>query len=103
MKRLIFLPYAEIDIKDSIDYYRENTEGLEKDFIKIIDSSFREITKNPEAFPKIKFDIRKYVVSKFSFSIFYIDRQDFLYIIAVFHDKRNPKDWRKRSRLIKKK
>jgi len=34
MKRLIILPYAEIDIKDSIDYYRENTEGLERILLK---------------------------------------------------------------------
>lgn len=96
MKRLIILPYAEIDIKETLTYYKERTEGLEKEFVNIIDSSFQYIQNNPEAFPIVKYDIRKYVVTKFEFCIYFIDREEALYIIAIFHDKRNPKDWLKR-------
>jgi len=100
MKRFVILPYAETDIKNTINFYKERTEGLEKDFIKVIDSSFLEISKNPDAFPKIQDDIRKFVVRKYSFCIYYIDRSEAFYILAVFHDRRNPKNWHKR-RLIK--
>ena len=70
--KLIILPYAEKDIKETILYYIDNYEGLEKEFIRIIDSSFNEITKNPEIFPIVKYDIRKFVVRKFSFCIYFI-------------------------------
>lgn len=93
MKRLIILPFAEIDIKDTTAYYREQSKGLVEDFINTIDSSFKEILRNPEAFPIAKYDIRKFVVSKFPFCIYYINDVDTLYILAIFHDKRNPKDW----------
>ena len=96
MKRLIILPFAEIDIRDTVSYYREQSEGLDKDFINNIDSSFNEILKNPEAYPIAKYDIRKFVVSKFPFCIYYINNIDALYILAIFHDKRNPRDWTKR-------
>jgi plasmid stabilization system protein ParE len=96
MKRLIILPYAEIDIKDTVSYYREINEGIDEIFIKTIDASFKEILKNPDAYPIAKFDIRKFVVDKFSFCIYYIDRYEALYILAVFHDKRNPKNLYKR-------
>jgi toxin ParE1/3/4 len=92
MKRLIILPYAENDIKDTLTYYNELNQGLEKEFIEIIDASFNEIIKSPDAFPKAKYDIKKFVVKKFSFCIYYIDRKEALYILAIFHDKRNPKE-----------
>ena len=96
MKRLIILPFAEIDIKETVSFYKEIGDGLEFDFIGEIDSSFIDILKNPKAFPLVKYDIRKYVMRKFSFSIYYIDRKEALFILSVFHDKRNPKDWLKR-------
>ncbi len=97
MKRLIILPYAEKDINESITYFKEKTNGLEEVFIEQIDSSFNEILNNPEAFPIAKYDIRKFVINKFPFCIYYIERDNALYILAVFHDKRNPKDWYKRK------
>jgi toxin ParE1/3/4 len=96
MKRLIILPYAEIDIKDTVIYYKEINEGLDSEFLKTIDSSFKKILKNPEAFPITKHDIRKFVVNKFSFCIYYIDRLEAVYILAIFHNKRNPKNLNKR-------
>jgi len=101
MKRLIILPFAEIDIKDTIYYYKEISDTLEKDFIKILDLSFLEIMKNPDSFPKVKYDIRKFVVNKFPYCIFYVDDKEAIYVLAVFHDKRNPKDWVKRRKSIK--
>jgi plasmid stabilization system protein ParE len=96
MKKLIILPFAEIDIKDTVSYYKALSDELDKDFINNIDSSFKEILKNPEAFPIEKYDIRKFVIDKFPFCIYYIDNIDTLYVLAIFHDKRNPKDWTKR-------
>ena len=100
MKRFVILPYAETDIKDTVHFYKARTEGFEKDFIKLIDASFLKISNNPEGFPKVKYDIRKFVVPKYSFCIYYVDRAEVLYILAIFHDRRNPKNWQKR-RLIK--
>lgn len=101
MKNMIILPFAEKDIKATVFYYKEQNKGLEIAFIDILDSSLKEILKNPEAFPIVKFDIRKFVIRKFPFCIYYIDSVDNLYIIAVFHDKRIPKEWS--SRRLKKK
>lgn len=97
MKRVIVLPDAEIDIKESVEFYDEQDEKLSSSFINIIDTSFKEIKKTPETFPLIKYDIRKFVVNKFSFCIYFVNRLEAIYIIAVFHDKRNPKDLYKRK------
>jgi plasmid stabilization system protein ParE len=96
VKRLVVLPFAEQDIKDSVSYFKGLENDKEKDFVNILNTSFQEILKNPETYPIAKYDIRKFVLTKYSFCVYYVERVDSLFIIAVFHDKRNPKDWQKR-------
>ena len=97
LKRLIILPFAEIDIKESVSYLKEVSDDLGHDFTQELDSSFYEILRNPEAFPIAKYDIRKFVMTKFSFCVYFVDRKEGLYILSVFQDKRNPKDWQRRK------
>ena len=96
VKRLIILPFAETDIKETVLYLKEVSDDLDQDFINEIEFSFFEILRNPAAFPIAKYDIRKFVMPKFSFCIYFVDRKEALYILSVFHDKRNPKDWQRR-------
>jgi len=96
VKRLIILPFAETDIKETVSYFKEVSDTLDRDFIQEIDASFFEILRNPAAFPIAKYDIRKFVMAKFPFCIYFVDREEALYIISVFHDKRNPRDWQRR-------
>ncbi|HEY5510404.1 MAG TPA: hypothetical protein VIK10_05175 [Prolixibacteraceae bacterium] len=96
VKHLIILPFAETDIKETVSYLKEVSDDLDRDFIREIDSSFFEILSNPVAFPIAKYDIRKFVMKKFSFCIYFVDRKEALYILSVFHDRRNPKDWQRR-------
>jgi toxin ParE1/3/4 len=101
MKRIIVLPFAELDIKDSADYYGQVKDDLKESFIATLTTSFNNIRKNPLAYPKVKHEIRKCVISDFPFCIYFVDQVDALYIIAVFHSKRNPKVWKKRKVNIK--
>ena len=91
MRKIIILPFAERDIKESVSYYSEKDIGLEKSFLKILNQAFLVIAENPTAFPIIKSTIRKFVLKDFPFNIFYLVENDHLYVLAVFHNKRNPK------------
>lgn len=93
---MIILPFAEKDIKETVSYFKEVSDNLDRDFIQAIDASFFEILNNPAALPIAKYDIRKFVMAKFPFCIYFVDKNEALYILSVFHDKRNPKDWQKR-------
>ena len=103
--QIIILPFAELDIRDSVDHYKGIEDGLDIKFIKSINTKISHISKNPYAFPVEKYDIRKAVVDKFPFCIYFVPRTDTIYIMAVFHDKRNPQIWKQRRpktrRIIK--
>jgi toxin ParE1/3/4 len=100
VKKIIILPFAEVDIKESVSFYREENEKIAMAFLKCLDEAFRLILRNPETYPLVKFNIRKVVLGKFPFGIFYVLSEGTIYILAVFHEKRNP-DLLKKRRMGK--
>jgi plasmid stabilization system protein ParE len=98
MRKIIILLFAELDIKDSIQYYCNKEAGLEKKFIFVLNQTFQLIAANPFSFPLIWKSIRKFVVKDFPFNIYYIAENERIFILAVFHIKRDPNVWRSRLR-----
>jgi plasmid stabilization system protein ParE len=100
-KKIIILPFAEVDIKETILFYKEKQKDeLAAFFLKSLDETLRLVVKNPIAFPIVKFDLRKTIINKFPYWIYYVFSEGTIYVLAVFHEKRNPKVWQKR-RIIK--
>jgi toxin ParE1/3/4 len=85
MGKIIILPYAEQDIRDSVIYYAEKEEGFEKQFLSILNQTFQFISTNPFSFPEVKNSIRKFTIKDFPFNVYYIVEDEFIYILAVFH------------------
>jgi len=97
MRKIIILPYAELDIRDSTNYYSDKESGLEKKYVIVLNQAFQLIEANPFSFPVIWKSIRKFVVRDFPFNVYYIIENETIFIIAVFHNKRNPKVWKSRK------
>jgi toxin ParE1/3/4 len=98
MRKIIILPFAELDIKDSINYYSFKEEGLEKKYLQVIIHAFQLISDNPLSFPVVKYNIRKFTIKDFPFNIYYVFEIKTIYVLAVFHTKRNPRIWKLRNR-----
>ncbi len=69
--RLKLSPFALTDLKDSIEYYNQQQEGLGNDFADKINAAFERIKDNPKQFPKAYKVMRKAQVERFSFNIFF--------------------------------
>ncbi|MBP9581322.1 MAG: hypothetical protein KBE38_04110 [Ignavibacterium sp.] len=54
--------------------------------------------QNPEAFPKVFKEIRRILLKKFPFGLFYLIDKDRIIVFAVFHASRNPNQWKERAR-----
>lgn len=94
---LIIRPGAEIDIIQAHDWYNLQLSGLGKKFVEEIDKAFERILSNPELYPKSYKNLRKAVVRKFPFCVFYSVVKNNVLVFAVFHAKRNPKSWQVRK------
>jgi toxin ParE1/3/4 len=57
----------------------------------------RAIIINPDAFPEVFRGIRKAVVKRFPYCIYFRARGDIVVVLAVFHSARNPVFWQSRK------
>ena len=91
--KLIISPFAELDFEEAKSYYNIQREGLENEFIEELEDTLKRIKNNPKQYPKIRKKIRKAIVRRFPYGIFYVFN-----ILAIFHFSRNPKIWKSRYR-----
>lgn len=94
--KIIILPFAEQDIRVSVAYYNEKDPVVSSEFLSVLDKVFTIISTKPVAFPIAYQNIRKFAISGFPYNVFYISEQSSIFILAVFHTKRNPRHWKQR-------
>lgn len=87
---------AEVDFDKSYKFYYQDSPQVADAFFKQINLGFEDIKQNPESFPVAYKDIRKFVIKKFPFVIYYRKVDTQIQVIAIFHTSRNPEIWNDR-------
>jgi plasmid stabilization system protein ParE len=93
---IIVRPEAEEDIKDAFLWYESQSVGLGTECIRCFDASFSMISRTPELHAKIYHDIRRVLVRRFPYGVFYVFDNNKIFILAVMHIKRHPRRWQNR-------
>lgn len=88
---------AEFDFDKSYEFYFEDSLIVADTFFKQINLGFENIKKKPKSFPIAHKDVRKYVVKKFPFVIYYRIVDAIIRVVAIFHTSRNPEIWNDRT------
>jgi len=97
MKRPILIrPEAEADIEEGYRCYEEKLGGLGADFLECLENGMELIRNSPEMYPVVYRNIRRLLIRRFPYGIFYIASESLITILAVFHGRRDPKEWRSR-------
>lgn len=88
--RVIYHPAAETEIIDAAQFYARRVAGLEVEFLNAVDQAVATILENPERWRIIEADIRRYLMARFPFAIYYRVLPDGLRILALKHHSRHP-------------
>ena len=88
---------AEADIAEAYQYYESCREGLGADFISRIDEAISRVQNNPKQFRTVLDKVRRALVRKFLYGIYYTINENGIIVLAVVHARRNPKHWQSRS------
>ncbi len=89
---------AENDFDNSYEYYADESEKVADNFYKQVNSGLETIAKNPQGFQRAFKNVRRYVMKKFPFVIYYRIENMIVQVIAIFHTSRNPKIWKERTK-----
>ncbi len=93
---VLLRPEAEADIGEAYQWYEEQAEGLGEEFLRAVDACFSSLQRTPMAWPATYKDMRRSLLRKFPYGIFYIIEADRVMILACFHARRDPKQWQDR-------
>ena len=90
---IVFNELAVSEMNDAVAFYELQFSELGGAFKEEVKRSLLRISKYPTAWPKVDEDIRKYIMHKFPFNIYYSKEKNYLYIIAIAHQHRKPNYW----------
>ena len=94
---LSVLPEAQAELLEAFHWYEERSKGLGAEFFRTVQACMSSIERNPEMYPFVYHDIRRALLRKFPFGIFYVIDQQRIAVLACFHSKRDPDKWRERK------
>ena len=91
--KVIFSKIAKLEFEDAIAYYELEYPGLGLKFKEEIRKNINIIKKHPHAWAVERGDIRKSLLHKFPYKIFFSIEKDHIFIIAISHQHRKPDYW----------
>ncbi len=96
--RFELLPEAMLDIEEVFLWYQAISSPLGDRFQTELTISLEEIHSNPLAWHSLNRKVRCKKLKRFPFLVIFAIKKDVISVIAVIHEKRNPKNWKQRLR-----
>ncbi len=98
MKPVILHSEAIAELDGAIAYYDDQEVGLGLDFLAEVEQAIGNIHQNPNLGAVHNAPgLRRYVIQRFPFLIFYAELEASIWIVAIAHGKRKPNYWRQRQ------
>ncbi len=93
MPRLQVEAIAETEIADAFEWYRTRSGTVARVFLNALDATLTQVGQLPERFPVVHKDIRRAMVPRFPYCVFFVAETEVIRVIGVVHGKRHPRRW----------
>ena len=95
-KRLLIRPEAQVDLEEAALWYEEQRPGLGEVFAGKIFDLIDQIAERPHQFPAVEPSVRRGLLRRFPYAVYFILDEEAVVIIAVLHQRRDPAVWQRR-------
>ncbi|MDJ0763718.1 MAG: type II toxin-antitoxin system RelE/ParE family toxin [Myxococcota bacterium] len=96
MREVILRPEAERELTEAYQWYQERRSGLGDEFLLCVDAVIQQARRSPEMYRVAHRDVRRALVRRFPYGVFYVVRPKAIVVLAIFHGHRNPSVLHKR-------
>ena len=97
MRSVVFHPAASAELEDAIEYYDSKRRGLGSSLRSEVESATDMLQIHPEIAAEYKTTgLRRYVLRRFPYVLFYLVLPDSIWIVTVAHGRREPGYWKDR-------
>lgn len=94
---LVFRPEVRQELKEAYNWYESQKLGLGDEFIDCVDEMLHRICLMPQSYVVVYRDVRRAVVQRFPYAVYYRIVSSRIIITAIFHGRRDPKSWQGRT------
>ena len=81
---------AKREFDDAISWYQDRREGLGREFSVAVEEQLGRIALSPNQFACVRGDVRRAVLQRFPYSIYFIVEDNRIVVLAIFHARRDP-------------
>jgi toxin ParE1/3/4 len=92
-RRIIPSPDAEADLESAKRWYQLKEAKLSSRFRMETQKALRRIVRNPLQFPIVYEGVRRALLKRFPYSIYFTLNKDSVFVIAVVHQRRSVDAW----------
>ena len=87
---------AEADLAQAFDWYERQRTGLGHEFLAQVRQAFRQVVASPTHHPFAHRHVRRALLRRFPYKVFYFVEAGSMTVIGVVHAKRDPAVWQSR-------
>jgi plasmid stabilization system protein ParE len=88
---------ADVDLSDAAIWYEQQRIGLGQEFLDQAQSVLDSLPDHPNLYPVVHNPIRRALLSRFPFGVFYSVEREYILVYAVMHARRHPRRWQERT------
>jgi len=89
---------AQAELEEAIGYYESQKRALGLDFQSEVERTVARVQQAPQiGSPYKATELRRYLVRRFPYIIFYAELEESIWIVAIAHTKRRPDYWKRRK------
>ena len=93
--RLKFSSRALRETGEAQEWYELQNPGLGGEFIAALELQLNRLEQTPQLYAEVIPNVRRALLPRFPFSLFYAVQGDLVHVLAVLHETRNPSRWPK--------
>ncbi len=88
---------AQADLDAAHDWYAARHTDLAEAFLLELDRQFDRIGRAPHQFPVVFRGVRRALLRRFPYALFFREIDEAVLVLACFHASRDPSGWRARA------
>ena len=97
MLTVVFNQAARAELIEAQDWYEGEASGLGRRFRQAIEVLVDRMSENPRQFPVVFKNVRRALLRRFPYSLFFLVEDETVLVIACFHASRDPLQWQNRA------
>jgi plasmid stabilization system protein ParE len=95
-QRLLIRTEAHADVEEAARWYEDQRRGLGEVFYRQVSDLIGQVAESPLRFPLVAPTVRRGLVQRFPYALYFVVDESAIVILAVLHQRRDPQVWERR-------